>query len=249
MSLRRNIGNIQTPSPATAEQLVLAGAATTNGPTMLEPATSIQINNPFPAIADSNTTAVPSLVPGIPNTALYIIGGLGAVYLLTRKKTIGATEDKKEKSLLPLLLIGGGVAAWWWWNNKNTVPAATTVNQVAQPATGGNDTIVPPVTVQTPVASLAAAGSAVDPLTAIMPLPINADVYNNLYAYSIPWRYAVDRMTAAERADLYEYVFAYLKNGLRLYDYPGIYYDGYYDANLFGAIKELSDKWNLGLLN
>jgi hypothetical protein len=234
MSLRRNIGNVMPLASTNADKVLFATTMAVPLPT-LKPAAPIAIVQYPPAQASSNATSVNQIVPGVPNTFLYAGLGAGALWLATRKgKKISGT-GKKKQSLVPLLLVGGGVLAYYLYTTYNTVSVLP----------GNNDSATTPAGT--------ANGSAIAPINAVtnpaIALPNDTTIYNLLTSYSIPWRYAVDRMSAAERQALYSYVWGYIKKGLRLYDYPGVYQDGYYDAVLYTQIKALTDKWNLGLLN
>lgn len=238
MSLRRNIGNVGSAAPMTDAERILS--ATSQPLTISTPLPTVAVvfaDPGTPPVTDANTTPVTAIVPATDNTLLYLGLGAGALLLLTRKsgKVSGTEGEKKKSSLLPVLLVGGGILAWYLYNQSQATGAGAAVT-VVDPVTGVATAAVTPV--QT--------GITVEPSVT---LPADGQVYNQLYAYSVPWRYAVDRMTAAERQALYTYVYAYLQKGLRLYGYPGVYQDGFYDLNLYNQIKALNTKWSLGLLN
>lgn len=139
------------------------------------------------------------------------------------------TKKEQNGFLLPLLLLIGGVWLIWDSSKEESIPPVT-----ADPGT------VPAIT-----------DATLTPMSSFTPAVLPADnvVYNTLYNYSVPWRYAIDRMTAQERHNLYLYIFGYIEKHLRLYSYPGVFPDGNYDPDLYSAIAALSEKWHLGLLN
>lgn len=213
--------------------------------------TSTLANNPSPTVhflppasvtngaSVVNTAAVPSTGPDENkkqiNTLLLVAGGLGALYLLSPAGSavtgIGKKGGKrKNKYLVPGLILAAGLGYWWYTRQKD------------EETGGSSNTDLPPVN-NTPAdnAVYISANPAPAP-------PSNDQAHTALFNYSEPWRYAVDRMTAAEWQDLYAYVFGYIKKGLHLYQYPGNYQDGWYDPALYTRILTLSNKWNLGLL-
>lgn len=255
-----------------APAMITQGAAVKDSPTT-NPVDLILSTNadPIPAagpvvytaITQNNVdTSVPEIVPNTAivdagtadNKNILLIGaaGLGALLLFSadgKKAMNGITgigkKGKKDKNLLPLLLVGG-VAAYWYFT-KDATPAATNTTNTTTDTT----TITPGLNVAPDYATVTPEPPTAympDPSMAIQPLPSDTTIYNLLYAYSVPWRYAVDRMSTAERVALYTYIWAYMKKGLHLYNFAGNYQDGYFDHNLYADVLALSNKWQLGLL-
>ena len=243
MSLNRNVAGIGNPMAApviSINQLIDGGAA----PVLTAKSTPLVNVPPLEAIkAPPDIAANNSLIPGssLTNTQLLIAGaaGLGLLYLINKPASVGAEggEGKKSKSMLPLLIIGGALAYWLYTKNQAANSATQTTPGLLPPASGGGGSD---------------AGQPLSGQITVAPsvtIPTDDYAHNALFNYSVPWRYAVDRMSPAERQALYIYVFAYIKKNLRLYNYPGFYYDGWYDPTLYSEVRAVSDKWNMGLLN
>lgn len=243
MSLVRNIGGVTAQNNSMTDAETILAAVSQPGAIPPGPATTPPIFTPVTinatdSVAASNSTDISQIVAGVPNTLLYAGLGAGALWLAMRKgKGVGSAEGKK-KSMLPLLLIGGGVLVYWLYTKNQTAVPVTADLGEGIPDPGTATTAVTTATV--PVAAM---------LNPAPVLPSDTNIYNALYGYSIPWRYAIDRMSIAERQALYTYVFGYIKKALRLYNYAGSFPDGFFDLSLYQQIKTLSDKWNLMLLN
>jgi hypothetical protein len=239
MSLRRNIGNVIAMNNQTDADIVLSAVGqphVTDLPTV--PLTVPAAYTTIDPVAATNSTSVAAIAPAVDNSALLYLGlGAGALFLLTRKKKrVGAADgEKKKSSMLPLLLVGGAAVAYYFYTQSQNSASAVATVTTTDPTTGA--------VVTTPVVQT---GITVAPSVT---LPDAATMHNQLYAYSVPWRYAVDRMSPTELAAMYTYVYGYLQKGLRLYAYPGIYQDGWYDVNLYNQLKALNTKWSLGILN
>jgi len=146
-----------------------------------------------------------------------------------------AKKEQKSKSVLPWLAVIG-IGLYLLYDANKSQGATTTTTPATSDTTGNNTTsttTVIPTGVSNPAAGVA--------------LPSDNDVYRQLYDYSVPWRYAVDRMSTAERAALWIYIFCYIKKNLHLYSYSGSFPDGYYDPQLYATLAALSTKWNLQL--
>jgi hypothetical protein len=198
---------------------------------------------PGPDVLPNAAVVAPAAATKNLNGLLIAAAGLGALLLFSKdgKKAVqGITGigKKKKDNMLPLLIVGGAAAYWYF----TQTPAAAAAPPAGLPLT-------PPVDPASGIPAPAVYGVVItDPKILLQPLPNDTTVYNLLYAYSTPWRYAVDRMTAPERQALYVYVWGYIKPGLHLYNYVGTYPDGFYDPALYAEVLALSTKWNLGLL-
>lgn len=240
-------GGVVKDSPGTSPvDLILQTTATPiidEAPQVYTPINQTNVATVPTIDAIPNIANVPNAAAGgTNNTVVVIAAGLGALLLFSKegKKAVegitGIGKKKKNKSsMLPLLLVAGAGAYWYF----NQTPATTT-SSLTPPATN------PPA--NDPTTTPTQAFAVPDPALAIQPLPNDTTIYNLLYAYSVPWRYGVDRMTAAEKQALYTYVFGYIKPGIHLYNYPGTYQDGFYNPQLYAEILQLSNKWNMGLL-
>jgi len=227
------------------------GAPGTNAYDLIMQAESLPMAMPSTALVTPIVPETPAGEPPAvtPNTmpiqqeskagpVILVAAGLGAIYLLTQKNTVGAISGKnkpgkKKSSMLPILLVGGAAAAYLYYKNSN--PAADSTAPGSD--TTANNTPPPPPPPQ---------GIVFTPAT--LPTTDSA-IYNQLFNYSVPWRYAVDRMTTEQRKTLYLYVYGYIVKHLRLYNFPGSFPDGNYDPVLYAAVTAIENQWHLGLLN
>jgi len=225
------------------------GAPGTNAAALILQAESVPLTMPdtalvTPIVPITETASPVQTLPNVlpiqekPSNAGPVIlaaAGLGAIWLLTdgKQKTMSGPknkERKKKSSMLPVLLIGGAAAAYLYFKNSSTPADGTAPTTPA--ATNDNTTPAQTGFVFTPIQV---------PTT-------DAAIHNALYNYSVPWRYAVDRMTPDERKTLYLYVYGYIERHIHLYNFPGVFPDGIYDPALYAAVLAVSNKWNLQLL-
>lgn len=193
-----------------------------------------------PGLPITNTAAVPANTEASTKNWLLlgaIAAGLGGVYYLDRS---GGRIGKKNKksSLTPVLLIGGAAAAYWYFFMRDATPVVTTqlpavTNGGASPA--GTAEYVPTGAIM------------VSPEVAV---PVSdSEVHNAIYNYDSQYRYGIDRMSADWQRALYQYFFGYLKKGLRLYNSPGYFTDGWYNPALYAQIVALSKPWGWHIIN
>ena len=167
-----------------------------------------------------------------------IIAGVGGVYYMGRQKGIvGKKSKNKKSSLTPFLLVGGAALAYWYFYVHT--PDAPAAQVYTDPNTGVQTTV--------PVNTAPAGAITVSPEVAIPQEDVS--VYNALYGYDTRYRYGIDRISTAARRDLYQYFFGYLKKGLRLYNQPGYFTDGWYNPQLYASIESISKQWNWNIIN
>ncbi len=181
-------------------------------------------------------------IPVTDNQALIGLGGLAAIYFLTKPGKNVAGIGKKGKSVLPLLVVGGAVAYWLY--TKNQTPAVTTTIQTPISDTVPTTTI--PLQPTVPVASITpdtafataarsfAAQSDADAL--LRTFPAYADVYT--------------QMSDSEIIAMYNYMFGYVIQGLKLYSGPGttgVYPDGNWNTDLYNRIMAIKAKYHIDI--
>ena len=164
-----------------------------------------------------------------------LLSGLGGVYYFSKNGNKLGKKNKKDNST-PLILIGAAALGYYYFFMR---PASVTETI----DTGGVLTVQPPATGNdTPLGAITLSPEVTIPTE-------DTAVYNALYSYDSRFRYGIDRMSTAARRDLYQYFFGYLKKGLRLYNVPGFFSDGWYNPALYASIKSIDNTWHWGIIN
>lgn len=176
---------------------------------------------------------------GMTGNQLLLAGGaVGlAVYLLLtkKKKSVG----KKKGSALPLL-IGAGIVGYYLYS-KSKEPVTADTYSTAVPDTTATPTVqsgttpyIMPTTETIQVARSYAAEADQGALERTFP------EYNSIYAM----------MTDAEIIAMYNYMFGYVIQGLKLYAGPGatgVYPDGNWNTILYNQISAIKAKYNISI--
>lgn len=193
------------------------------------------------AVADNVATIDQPAPFTLTNTQIaWGLGGLAALYLLTKKKS--NSVGKKKKSMLPVVLGVGALGYWLYIRNQETaVPAVTT--PVATPVS-----TTPVIPINTPVPSPYITPNA-GTVTVARSYAAQAD--KDALDRTLPdlqSTFAV--MTDAEIIAMYNYMFGYVLQNKNLYQYPGAtgtYADGGWDTALYNQMVAIRTKYNLSI--
>ena len=241
MALVKNIGAIHSTNNTLLDLSTVFPAGTgVNNTLPVEPVTPA----PVPPVETVTVPNVAAIAEPASSKSILLFAGLGVgAWLLLRKKRAAVSGAENKKSMLPLLLIGGA-AAWWLYSQRSSSTYNVAPNQ--QPNTGAN------------LPALNPTGTApASPVTAITADPVNVAAARGFTAQSdlaalqrdYPTLNAIyPLMTDAEIISVYNYVYGYMLQGLKLYSGPGAtgtYPDGNWNTVLYNQIAIIKEKYNI----
>lgn len=154
-----------------------------------------------------------------------------------KKKRVVYVKSRKSP-VIPLLIVGGA-ALWWFLSKKDSsLQPVPDVQQPAQdPVTGEPVIQPPPIVADNANATALQSAAAINDRAALVSYdPANTTKYK--------------QMNDAETIAAYSYVFGYVVQGKKLYQYPnttGIFPDGGWDTALYNAVKALQLKYGIFL--